>query len=244
MARASPTASGRTGRTRWSSWTRAAANAERRSRRRAARSGLPATTGAWHGRRMGRASSSRPATACAGGYDLSIVAADGSSPATKLLAAGTEQPVRGVVTGRHADRVSGQRGTGNAGLYVADVRPDDALAGGLQGRRIAPDLGPTWPMSFGDELDPAAMVTRRDGAGRRSVHGVCSLEGRWHLHREGRRLRAASADRTGAIPRGHPTGRQLAFHRTVDPSEYCERPALHRSHLGHRCGRQQRARAR
>ena len=71
------------------------------------------------------------------GFDLFIVATDGSAPATRLLAAGHRQRPRGVVAGRHEDRVPRQR---RARLAPACTWPmwdrGGALAGGLTARRI------------------------------------------------------------------------------------------------------------
>ena len=76
--------------------------------------------------------SSRPATA----VDLSIVAADGSSPATRLLAPGLTSSMGAWSPDGTQIAFVGAEATGDTGLYVVDVGRGSGLAGGLQARRI------------------------------------------------------------------------------------------------------------
>ena len=105
---------------------------------------------------------------------------------------------------------------GDLGVYVVDVGPGGALSGGLTPRRIAaaggdlPNSGPaTWSpdgtkLLFVSEAGDVAAV-EADGSGPRVL--------------------AAK----GYNPRWSPDGRHVAFHRTVDPSEYVnDRPCTAR----------------
>jgi Tol biopolymer transport system component len=78
---------------------------------------------------------------CSEGSQLSIVAADGSAPARKLLAPGLDSVNAAWSPDGTQLAYVGSQGTG-AGLYVADVTPLDALSGDVQGRLVRPELGP------------------------------------------------------------------------------------------------------
>ena len=155
---------------------------------------------------------------CDGRSELFIVPSDGSSPATRLLAPDLE--------GQFADwspdgkRIAflGRDATGRVAYYVADAGSGDVLRGELQARQIlaAPGIefanasGDSWWSPDGTELALASdtgdiVVVKPDGAEPRVV-----AEGAFN-------------------PAWSPDGRRVAFHRTVDPSEYfADRPCTAR----------------
>jgi Tol biopolymer transport system component len=131
----------------------------------------------------------------------------------------------------------GQEGSGSVGVYVIDdVSPAEAAVGGLEGRRIGPDLGsdlestgiPRWSPD-GSELlvveDAGPYVAgeriwaiKADGSGERSV-----VEDAWS-------------------PTWSPDGTQIAFHRQVDPAEYWnDRPCTVRTWIVDATGADERA---
>ncbi len=154
---------------------------------------------------------------CDGRFELFIVSTDGSSPATRLLAPDLE--------GLYADwspdgsrlAFQGRDASGDIGYYVVDASPGDVLRGGLQARRILP--GPDsdglatadWWSPDGTQLALVSdkgdiVVVNPDGSEARMVA------------------------ETAFNPAWSPDGRRLAFHRTVDPSEYFqERPCTARA---------------
>jgi Tol biopolymer transport system component len=151
-------------------------------------------------------------------FELFIVPTDGSSPATRLLTPGLE--------GRYADwspdgkqiAFLGRDSSGSVGYYVVDAGPDDALSGELQARRIlaAPgiDFANASQGSWSPDGTELALVT-----GTRSIV-VVKPDGS-----EPRVVAEAAFN-----PAWSPDGRRLAFHRTVDPSEYVEgRPCTART---------------
>jgi TolB protein len=164
------------------------------------------------------------APACGAEVDLSIVPTDGSSPATKLLAPG----VTGFYPAWSPDgrRIAflGHDAGGSPGMYVADVGPGGALAGGLQARRIASapngegmpaDLsGPRWSPD-GTELVAASerngiVILRADGSGERVL--------------------AETPDNPMWSPDWSPDGKQIAYYRAVDTSErFNDRPCTVRT---------------
>ena len=159
---------------------------------------------------------------CPGQPDLFVVPADGSAQAARLLAPG----LNGVFPRFSPD---GRRiaflGNGDGGataLYVAEFGSAGAGTRGLQVRRIGPDLegrpGDQWfPSQWspdGTELALAVgpfdgkqvVVVKADGSGQRVL-----------------------ATDQATNPTWSPDGKRVAFHRTVDPSEFWhERPCTMR----------------
>jgi len=148
--------------------------------------------------------------ACDQRFDLLIVAADGSAPAQRLLADGTDSlhPVWSP-DGAHIAFLGTDAGDG-VRLYLVDASPGAALAGGLTPRRIGTTAGDLahsgasiqWSPD-GTELATVSqsgdvIVIKPDGSGSRVLA------------------------RRGYDPRWSPDGRRLAFHRAVEPAEYFE----------------------
>jgi Tol biopolymer transport system component len=157
-----------------------------------------------------------------GSPQLSIVAADGSTTATTLLAPGLDSLNAAWSPDGTKLAYLGSEASGNSGLYVADVTPLDALAGDVQGRLVSPDLGPDLRgMSFGDEFtQPSWSPDGKQLAVAAVTEGffLVDAEGIYIVEADGSGQRLL-AGRAGN-PTWSPDGRQLAFHRTVDPSEY------------------------
>jgi Tol biopolymer transport system component len=165
-------------------------------------------------------------------FDLSIVAADGSSPAVRLLAPGMNSlQATWSPDGRRLAYLASE-GLGNGGLYVAEVTPSEALSGGVEGHLVRPDLAPDMgTVAFGDEFnqpwwspDGTALAV---AAVPRGFYLVES-EGIFIVQADGSGERLLT-ERAGS-PTWSPDGRRIAFHRTVDPSEYVnDRPCTVRT---------------
>jgi Tol biopolymer transport system component len=170
---------------------------------------------------------------CSGGFDLAIVAADGSSPATRLLAPGLNSLLGTWSPDGTRLAYLASEGTGNAGLYVADVTPAAALAGDVRGRLIAPDLGPDLPtVAFEDEFSAPRWSPDGTELAVAAIPGggfyLVDADGIYIVEADGSGQRLL-AERAGD-PTWSPDGRQVAFHRTVDPSEYVnDRPCTVRT---------------
>ncbi len=159
---------------------------------------------------------------CFGGYDLNIVPADGSTPARKLLADGTNSLFGSWSPDGTRIALLGSEATGKTGLYLVDVGPDGGLAGGLQAHRIASDIGvtlstlqfpayvdqPRWSPD-GTEL---AVTSVTKGVFIEAADGILIV----NADGSGQRLLTARAGN----PAWSPNGQHVAFQRTVDPSEY------------------------
>jgi len=157
-------------------------------------------------------------------YQLFIAAADGSSTATSLLAPGIDGALPDWSPDGKRIAFMGSEASSQAAVYVVDVGSGDPLSGGLQARRIGPDSGaplteasrPRWSPdgtelaastgSFVATSEPSRIVIMKpDGSGRRVI-AEASGNPMWN-------------------PTWAPNGRQLAYVRAVDPSEYfLERP--------------------
>ena len=162
--------------------------------------------------------------ACDGNFDLFIVASDGSTPATKLLAPGLHSYTPAwSPDGRHIAFQGRDATTGAAGLYVADVGATGALAGGLTARQVSAAgqlvgndgswTTPTWSpdgteiasaAGTGSGCDPTAPGTldiyifKADGSGQRLL---------------------ANTQADEYNPTWGPDGRRIAFQRAVDAPE-------------------------
>jgi Tol biopolymer transport system component len=150
-------------------------------------------------------------------FDLFIVAADGSTPATKLLAEGTEgvhatwspDGTRIAFMGREV----GQR----AGYYVVDAGSGSAVSGGLTPRRIGTRAGDL-------ENSNADIQWAPDGSRFAVISETSDLV---TIGADGSAPRVLA--RQAYSPRWSPDGRRLAFHRQVDPSEFfADRPCTAR----------------
>ena len=222
MAHASPTASGRTGPTRSWSWTRAAETGRRwRRRHRATRPASERWTLAWSPDGTSLIFPTR--TACRGRFDLFIVAADGSSPATRLLARGrTACPRRGLRTGRGSPSWARSVWDRPRGLYVADVGPGGALAGGLQAtsdHRARRGPGNSLGGHHNGHPTGRSWLQPRDEC---RLHRVLLGHARCHssVKADGSGQRAVAERPQEYNPTWSPDGKQLAFHRIVDASEW------------------------
>ncbi len=146
----------------------------------------------------------------AGPFDLYTVAADGRSPATRLLALGIDS--MWATWSPDGSRLAflGREPGGSDGLYIVDACPPDVLAGGLQATRIGPDLPydyidePSHPLWSPDGSELAVVVgtsgvvaVRADASGERQVAGDDAHNPTWS-----------------------PDGKLIAYQRPVDPSEY------------------------
>ncbi len=146
-------------------------------------------------------------SACQSGYDLNSVKADGRSPATRLLAPGTNSLYAAWSPDGSRLAYLGQEAGSSIGLYMVDVGSNGVLGGGLAGRLIGPDLGPDLSNPLGRPYwspDSSELV-------------VAGPEGVFVVPADGSPHRLVA---DGYNPTWSPDGKRLAFFRTVDPSEY------------------------
>ena len=141
-------------------------------------------------------------------FDLFIVAADGSRPATKLLAEGTDSLHPEWSPDGTQIAFLGGDGGGGVALYLVEVGPGGALSGGLTARRIGTSSGDLPNSGAAIQWSPDGMklaiqseagdivIVEADGSGPR-VLAEKAFSASWS-----------------------PDGRGVAFHRMVDPSEY------------------------
>ncbi len=162
--------------------------------------------------------------ACPGQPDLFVVPADRSAQAVRLLAPGTNGVFpRFSPDGRRIALLGAEAGQ-PSGLFVADVGPTGAAAGGLQARRIGPGLEGTptdqWfpPQWSPDGTELAVGTGSLDGAARIVV-----------VKADGSEQRVLVADQA-FNPSWSPDGKRVAFHRMVDPAEFWQgRPCTMRT---------------
>ena len=150
-------------------------------------------------------------------FDLYVVAADGSAPAKKLLIEGTDS--LHAVWSPDGTRIAflGSDAAGGVGLYLVDVTPVSALAGGLIPRRFGTTAGDL-PNSGG------SIQWSPDGTELASVSQAGDLI---VIKPDGSDSRVLA--RQAYNPRWSPDGRRVAFHRQVDPSEFLnDRPCTAR----------------
>jgi Tol biopolymer transport system component len=152
---------------------------------------------------------------CTGDYSLSVVATDGSSAPVALLAADISS-----LNGRWSPDGTqiaflGKERNGSVGTYVIDdVSPAEALVGGLEARRIGPDLGSSLDEGMsGPRWSPDGTELLVAGTGP-SVAGNAI----WAIMADGSSERLVAGDATN--PNWSPDGTHIAFHRFVDPAEY------------------------
>ena len=156
---------------------------------------------------------------CDGPSELFFVPSDGSSPATRLLTPDLEGQFADWSPDGKQIAFLGRDATGSVGFYVVDAGQGDALRGELPARRIlaAPGIdfgnagGDSWWSPDGTTLALATgegdiVVVKPDGSEPRVV-AEAAFNPAWS-----------------------PDGERVAFHRTVDPSEYFQdRPCTART---------------
>jgi TolB protein len=151
---------------------------------------------------------------CDSQADLLIVATDGSSPATRLIAAGTNSTTPHWSSDGKRIAFLGSEAGGSIGTYVADVGSDGARSGGLQARRIGP--GPA------GLLQETAVGPQWSPDGRQLV-SANETGGIYVMQADGSDQRVVAEPRGGAEPIWAPTwspnGQQLAYYQGVDPAE-------------------------
>jgi Tol biopolymer transport system component len=147
-----------------------------------------------------------------GSIDLSIVATDGSSPATRLLAPGLNGlSAAWSPDGSKLAYVASER-PGSAGLSVVEVTAREALAGGIEGDLVRPDLWPDRGSGSGGQPQWSPDGTQLAVA---AVPGgfVGDAEGIYIVQADGSGERVLT-ERAGN-PTWSPDGRRLAFHRSI-----------------------------
>jgi len=148
---------------------------------------------------------------CDSAIDLFIVATDGSSPATRLIAAGTNGAAAAWSPDGKRIAFVGSEAGGGLGTYVADVGSGGALSGGLRARRIGPGLAGT--------LDKAATGPQWSPDGTQLV-SLNETGGIVIMQADGSGQRVVSTEGDGtSSPVWSPDGRQLAYYRGVDPAD-------------------------
>jgi Tol biopolymer transport system component len=166
-----------------------------------------------------------------GGFDLYIVAADGLSPATRLVAPEVDSMWATWSPDGSQLAFLGRESGGSDGLFVVDVRPAEALAGGLEPTRIGPDL----PYDYIDE--PSHPQWSPDGSELAVVAGTSGVVA---VKAGGSGQRVVAGD-NAHNPTWSPDGKWIAYQRPVDPSEYFnDRPCTVRTWVAEPDGTQER----
>jgi Tol biopolymer transport system component len=185
-----------------------------------------------------------PAGACLlTGLHLYIVPSDGSTPPVRLLAPGTQSTSPSwSPDGRWIAFQGMDDATGLTGLYVIDLQGADPLAGGFTPTRIADGQGPKLEQAYSvpswspDSKELATVV----GVGEACYGDYEAMT--WDLvvvNVEDLTRRPLASEPAGEFnPTWSPRGDRIAFHRTVDPSEYYnDRPCTVRTWVADRDGR-------
>lgn len=167
---------------------------------------------------------------CDSRYELFIVAADGSSPATGLLAPGTDSAFPDWSPDGKQIAFLGSEAAGPSAVYVADVGSAGALSGGLEAHRI--DLGPDGSQAGPRHLAPplknvlSGPQWSPDGTELAATNGqlgaITETTGIVIMKPDGSGQRVIAEDVGNPLwaPIWAPSGRQLAYVRAVDRSEF------------------------
>jgi Tol biopolymer transport system component len=163
-------------------------------------------------------------TSCVDGSpsDLFVVAADGSSPATRLLEPGLNGHSAAWSPDGTRIAFQGRQEAGDPGLYVVEVGADGGLTGGLTARKIS-EAG---TYSVDSWTDPRWSPDGTEVAAAAGTNHVCASSippsvDAFVVKADGSGQRAIAAEPAGEYaPTWSPDGGSLAFLRVVDRSEF------------------------
>jgi Tol biopolymer transport system component len=163
-------------------------------------------------------------------YELFIVATDGSSPATRLLAPGIDSAFPDWSPDGRQIAFLGSEAGGASAVYVADLGSADTFSGGLRARRIGPGPGvPLTDSASGPQWSPDGKELVASTGSLATISEPSSIV---IMTPDGSEQRVIAEDMGNPMwsPIWAPSGRQLAYVRAVDPSEYfSERPCTVRA---------------